>query len=272
MRANFCDNWWPREHQQIEGQNIHTSYSRTSVFLSGYLGCKESKGHITMFHYWQCLNISTSSYKDGAAKITQDLRQHGLLPESVEFLSPSQAGGFSGHQGKVCSVANQMNEKAGVMPTLVVVAFELGSRGNQGTVSSVAKQMNEKTGVMPTLAAAASEWGSRGNQGAVSSIAKQKKEKTGVMPTMAAAASKFGSRGNQQGAVSSIANQMELETGVMPTAASAASRLGRYAGGKGVRKPKGNAVWAKVVQISWSNKEMLGTEKSGNTIGKIAFF
>jgi hypothetical protein len=132
--------------------------------------------------------------------------------------------------------------------------------------------MNEKTGVMPTLAVAASEWGSRGNQGAVSSIAKQKKEKTGVMPTMAAAASKFGSRGNQQGAVSSIANQMELETGVMPTAASAASRLGRYAGGKGVRKPKGNAVWAKVVQISWSNKEMLGTEKSGNTIGKIAFF
>jgi hypothetical protein len=31
-------------------------------------------------------------YKDGAAKITKDLRLHGLLPESVEFLSPSQAG------------------------------------------------------------------------------------------------------------------------------------------------------------------------------------
>ena len=111
-----------------------------------------------MFHDWQCLDISTSSYKDGADKITQDLRQHGLLPESVEFLSPSQAGGFSGHQGTVCSVANQMKEKTGVMPTLVVVAFELGSRGNQGTV---AKQMKEKTGVMPTLAAAASELGRR---------------------------------------------------------------------------------------------------------------
>jgi len=235
--ANFCDNWWPREHQQIEGQNIHTSYSRTSVFLSGYLGCKELIGHNTMFHDWQCLDISTSSYKDGADKITQDLRQHGLLPESVEFLSPSQAGGFSGHQGTVCSVANQMKEKTGVMPTLVVVGFELGSRGNQGTVSSVAKQMKVKTGVMPTLAAVASELGSRGNQGAVSSIAKQTKEKTGVMPIMAAAASKFGSRGNQ-GAVSSITNQMELECGVMPSAASVASRLGRYAIGKGVGKPK----------------------------------
>ena len=101
--------------------------------------------------------------------------------------------------------------------------------------------MKEKTGVMPTLGVVAFELGSRGNQCMVSSAANQMKEKTGVMPTLAAAASKFGSRGNQ-GAVSSIANQMELETGVMPTAASAASRLGRYAGGKGVRKPKGNAV------------------------------
>jgi hypothetical protein len=31
-------------------------------------------------------------YKDGAAKITKDLCLHGLLPESVEFLAPSQAG------------------------------------------------------------------------------------------------------------------------------------------------------------------------------------
>jgi hypothetical protein len=30
--------------------------------------------------------------KDGATKITKDLRLRGLLPESVEFLSPSQAG------------------------------------------------------------------------------------------------------------------------------------------------------------------------------------
>jgi len=30
--------------------------------------------------------------KDRAAKITKDLRRHGLLPESVEFLTPGQAG------------------------------------------------------------------------------------------------------------------------------------------------------------------------------------
>ena len=123
--------------------------------------------------------------------------------------------------------------------------------------------------MMSTLAAAASELGSRGNQGVVSSVTNQMKENNGVMPTLVAAASELGSRGNQR-AVSSVANQMELETGVMPTAASTAFRLGRYAGGKGVRKPKGNAVWAKVVQLSWSNKEMLGTEQCGNTIGKIA--
>ena len=94
-----------------------------------------------MFHDWQCLDISTSSYKDGADKINQDLRQHGLLPESVEFLSPSQAGGFSGHQGTVRSIANQMKEKMGVMATHAEAASELGSRGNQGTVRSIFKRL-----------------------------------------------------------------------------------------------------------------------------------
>jgi hypothetical protein len=50
-------------------------------------------------------------YKDGAAKITKDLRRHGLLPESVLFLSPSQAGGFSGIQGAVHSITMQMELK-----------------------------------------------------------------------------------------------------------------------------------------------------------------
>jgi hypothetical protein len=45
----------------------------------------------------------------------KDIRCHGLLPESVELFSPSQAGGFSGHQGAVSSVANQMKEKTGVL-------------------------------------------------------------------------------------------------------------------------------------------------------------
>ena len=69
-------------------------------------------------------------YKDGAAKITKDLHLHGLLPESVEFLSPSQAG----YQGAVWSVANQMKEKTEEIPIPKAAASELGSRGKQGAV------------------------------------------------------------------------------------------------------------------------------------------
>ncbi len=132
-------------------------------------------------------------YKDGAAKITKDRCLHGLLPASVEFLSPSQAG----YQGAVRSVANQMKEKTGEMPTLKAAASELGSRAIQGAVRSVANQMKEKTGEMPTLKAAASELGSRAIQGAVRSVANQMKEKTGEMPTLMAAASELGSRGRE---------------------------------------------------------------------------
>ena len=67
-------------------------------------------------------------YKDGAAKITKDLCRYGLMPKSVFFLSPSQAGGFSGHQGEVRSVANHMELKTGEMPTLAASASELGRR------------------------------------------------------------------------------------------------------------------------------------------------
>jgi hypothetical protein len=133
-------------------------------------------------------------YKDGAAKITKDLRQHGLLPESVEFLSPSQAG----YHGAVRSIAKQMKEKSGKMPTLVEAASELVSRGNQGAVRSVANQMKEKTGEMPTLEAAASELGSRGKEGVVTSVANQMKEKTGEMPTLEAAAYETTSLGGRR--------------------------------------------------------------------------
>ncbi len=54
-----------------------------------------------------------------------DKKIQGLLPESVVFLSPSQAGGFSGHQGAVSSVANQMELKTGEMPSFEAAASEL---------------------------------------------------------------------------------------------------------------------------------------------------
>ena len=112
------------------------------------------------------------------------------------------------------------------------------------------------------------ENGRRANQGAVRSVANQMKEKTGVMPTLKAAASELGSRGNK-GTVSSVANQMELETGKKPTLKEAASELGVIIGQKSVGKPKGNAVWAKIVQISGSDKEIQGTEKCADTKQKI---
>jgi len=40
-------------------------------------------------------------------------------------------------------------------------------------------------------------------------------------------------------------------------------------GRKSVGKPKGNAVWAKVVQISGSDEEIQGTEKCADTTSKI---
>jgi hypothetical protein len=130
------------------------------------LGAKNRKAAIPSFTTGIVLIFRQALYKDGASKITKDLCRHGLLPESVVFLSPSQAG----HKGTVRSIANQMELKTGEMPTLVAAASELVRRGNQDAVHSAANQMELKTGEMPTLAAAASELGRRGNQGALDAI------------------------------------------------------------------------------------------------------
>ena len=45
--------------------------------------------------------------------------------------------------------------------------------------------------------------------------------------------------------------------------------MGSTSGQKSVGKPKGNAVWAKIVQISGSDKEIQGTEKCADTKQKI---
>ena len=55
----------------------------------------------------------------------------------------------------------------------------------------------------------------------------------------------------------------------MPTLKKEASKLGRSSGRKSVGKLKGNAVWAKVVQISGSDEEIQGTEKCADTKSKI---
>jgi hypothetical protein len=113
-----------------------------------------------------------------------------------------------------------------------------------------------------------SESGSRGNKGAVRSVANQMELETGVMPTLKEAASEQGSRGNE-GAVCSFANKMELETGDKPTLKEAAYKYHINLGRKCVGKPKGNAEWAKVVQITGSDEEIQGTEKCADTKYKI---
>jgi hypothetical protein len=61
---------------------------------------------------------------------------------------------------------------------------------------------------------------------------------------------------------------MELKTGVMPSLKVAASKMASTNGRQSVRKPKGYAVWAKVVQISGSDEEIQGTEKCADTKSK----
>jgi hypothetical protein len=132
------------------------------VFFSlGISGAKNRTTAIPSFTTGDVSIFRQALYKDGAAKITKDLCLHGLLPESVEFLSPGQAG----HQGAVRSVANQMELKTGKMATLKEAATELGIR--EGAVRSVSNQIELKTGKKPTLKEAATELGIRGNEGAV---------------------------------------------------------------------------------------------------------
>jgi hypothetical protein len=113
-----------------------------------------------------------------------------------------------------------------------------------------------------------SENGSRANQGAVSSVANQMELETGEKPTLKEAAIELASRG-KQGAVCSFANKMELETGEKPTLKEAAYEYHSTNGRKSVGKPKGNAVWAKVIQISGSDEEIQVTEKCADTKNKI---
>jgi hypothetical protein len=204
-------------------------------FFLGISGAKNRTTAIPSFTTGDVSIFRQALYKDGAAKITKDLCLHDMLPESVEFLSPSQAGGFSGNEGAVRSVANQMELKTGKKATLKEAATELGSRGNEGAVRSVANQMELKTGKKATLKEAATELGSRG----------------------------------KQGLVRSFANQIELKTGVMPSLEAAASEMASTNGRKSVGKPRGKAVWAKVVQISGSDEEILGTEKCADIKLKI---
>ena len=154
--------------------------------------------------------------------VTRSCEERGIYPKNPELfltLAKSSKAPFVRDDIKLLTIQEwALIEKE--------VRSENGRRMNQCAVRSVANQMKEETGEMPTLDAAASELGIRAIQGAVRSVANQMKEETGIMPTLKAAASELGIRAIQ-GTVRSAANQMKEETGIMPTLEAAASELGR---------------------------------------------
>jgi hypothetical protein len=89
MHANFFDNWWPEELQQNKCKMyIPFIHELVCLFLD-VSGANNQKATIPSFMNGNDSILRQVLYKDGAAKITKDLCQHGLLPESVEFVSPS---------------------------------------------------------------------------------------------------------------------------------------------------------------------------------------
>jgi len=127
----------PKSSNRMQGKMYIPIIHQLMCAFLDVSGAKNQKAAIPRFTTGNVSIFRQALCKDGAAKITNDLCLHGLLPESVEFLSPSQAG----IQGTVRSIANQMKEKTGVMVTHAEAASELGSRGNQGTVRSVFKRL-----------------------------------------------------------------------------------------------------------------------------------
>ena len=124
----------PKNSNRMQGKMFTPIIHEIVCGFLDVSGAKNRKATIPSFTPGNVSIFRQALYKDGAAKITKDLCRHGLSPKSVEFLSPSQAGGFSGHQGTVSSVANQMELKTGEMPSFEAAASKLGRRAIQGTV------------------------------------------------------------------------------------------------------------------------------------------
>ena len=134
-----------------------------------------------------------------------------MLPESVEFLTPSQvggfAGGFSGHQGAVRSVTNQMKLKTREMPTLAAAASELGRRAYQGTINAIVA-----TGIAHKDAPTFS--GKRGYQGRIDAIVSTRIAHEDHAPTFS------GKRGYQGRINTIVSTEIDRE--------EAASKLGGW--------------------------------------------
>jgi hypothetical protein len=92
-------------------------------------------------------------HKDGATKITKDLRLHGLLPESVEFLSPSQAGyengiGMMSAEARMAASEKGYENGIGMMSAVErMAASEKGYENGIGMMSAEEKMAAYENGI-----------------------------------------------------------------------------------------------------------------------------
>jgi hypothetical protein len=76
----------PKNSNRIQGKIFTPIIHEIVCFFLDVSGAKNRKATIPSFTAGNDSIFRQALYKDGAAKITKDLRPHGLLPESVELV------------------------------------------------------------------------------------------------------------------------------------------------------------------------------------------
>jgi hypothetical protein len=83
MHANFISNRWPEELQQNEWQDVYTIIHELVCAFLDVSGAKNKANAIPSFTTGNVLIFRQALYKDGAAKITKDLRLHVTKPGGI---------------------------------------------------------------------------------------------------------------------------------------------------------------------------------------------
>jgi hypothetical protein len=134
--------------------------------VCAFLDVSGAENRMTAIHSFTTGDASIfrqALYKDGAAKITKDLRQHGLLPESVEFLSPSLAGyengiGMMSAEEKMAASEKEYENGLGAMSAEAkMVGYENGIGAMSAKERMAASEKGYKNGLGPMSASAATK-------------------------------------------------------------------------------------------------------------------
>ncbi len=142
----------PKSSNRMSGKmNIPIIHELVCAFLD-VSGAKNQTTALPSFTKGDVLIFRQALYKDGAAKIAKDLRLHGLLPESVEFLSPSQVGYENGIGMMLAETRMAASEKGygngiGMMSAEARMATsEKGYENGIGAMSAEARMAARKKG------------------------------------------------------------------------------------------------------------------------------